>query len=73
MSHELLEKIALAQKQGAISPSAAANITRWLTEAPFASDRPRLIAEIEAANWRALDDAFYAVLEFGTGGRRGRM
>jgi phosphoglucomutase/phosphomannomutase len=73
MSHELLEKIALAQKQGAISPSAAANITRWLTEAPFASDRPRLIAEIEAANWRALDDAFYAVLEFGTGGRRGRL
>src|SRR5262249_49485250 len=26
-----------------------------------------------AGHWKALDDAFYAVIEFGTGGRRGRM
>ena len=30
-------------------------------------------ADIEQGKWKALDDAFYAVLEFGTGGRRGKM
>lgn len=29
--------------------------------------------DIERENWPALDDAFYKVLEFGTGGRRGKM
>lgn len=62
-----------ASASGQISESAAKGIGRWLSEAPFAPYRERLAADILAGNWRALDDAFYAVLEFGTGGRRGRM
>ncbi len=58
---------------GKISESAAANIRRWLTENPFAPYRPRLLDEIAGRRWTELDDAFFRVLEFGTGGRRGKM
>src|SRR4051812_21324914 len=65
--------VARAEAAGLLSATAAANIRRWLTEPPFAAYRDRLIQDIEAGNWKVLDDAFYAVIEFGTGGRRGRM
>src|SRR5215213_4270262 len=68
-----LASIAEAEAQGGLSASAAANIRRWLTEPPFAAYRDRLVRDVEAASWKTLDDAFYAVLEFGTGGRRGKM
>jgi phosphoglucomutase/phosphomannomutase len=69
---DALGQVARAEAEGTISASAAANIRRWLTEAPFARFRPRLVQDIEAGRWQVLDDAFYAVLEFGTGGRRGK-
>src|SRR3954451_9640493 len=68
-----LQQVARAESSGQLSASAAANIRRWLTEAPFVSYRPRLVEDIEAGRWKVLDDAFYTVLEFGTGGRRGKM
>ena len=68
-----LDRLSRAEAEGKISASAAANVRRWLTEAPFSSYRPRLVEDIVAENWKVLDDAFYAVLEFGTGGRRGKM
>lgn len=68
-----LDQLSRAEAEGKLSASAAANIRRWLTEAPFATHKERLVAEIASGNWKVLDDAFYAVLEFGTGGRRGRM
>ncbi len=70
---EAMRATAEAEANGSISASAAANVRRWLVEPPFAAYLPALLADISAANWKALDDAFYAVLEFGTGGRRGRM
>ena len=70
---DLLARVARAETEGALSAPAVANIRRWLTEPPFASYREALAGEIEAGSWKRLDDAFYAVLEFGTGGRRGRM
>ncbi|HWE40844.1 MAG TPA: phospho-sugar mutase [Isosphaeraceae bacterium] len=72
-AEDRLEQVARAEAAGQLSATAAANIRRWLTEAPFASYRQRLAEDIDAGRWKALDDAFYAVLEFGTGGRRGRM
>ena len=65
--------VSQAEQSGEVSAPAAANIRRWLTEGPFASYRDRLVEDIRARNWKVLDDAFYAVLEFGTGGRRGKM
>ena len=67
------ELVAQAETDGKLSPTAAANIRRWLGEPPFAAYRARLVEDIQGARWKVLDDAFYAVLEFGTGGRRGRM
>ncbi len=67
------DRVAAAEKSGELSASAAAGIRRWLTEPPFASYRDRLVEDIHNGRWKALDDAFYAVLEFGTGGRRGKM
>lgn len=68
-----LSALEQARRDGLISEAATANVQRWLTEAPFAKYRERLVEDIEAARWQALDDAFFAVLEFGTGGRRGKM
>ena len=72
-SEELVGMVANASKRGLISASAAANLDRWLTEAPFASYRGMLEREIQVGDWKTLDDAFYKVIDFGTGGRRGRM
>ena len=68
-----LALVSRAEAEGALAATAAANVRRWLTEPPFAPYRGRLVDDIEAGRWPALDEAFYAVLEFGTGGRRGRM
>src|SRR5947209_1875292 len=70
---DALARVQQAESGGQLSSSAAANIRRWLTEPPFARYRDRLVQDINAAAWPVLDDAFYAVLEFGTGGRRGKM
>jgi phosphoglucomutase/phosphomannomutase len=56
-----------------VSTAAAGNIRRWLVEPPFIRYRQKLVAEICQGRWRELDDAFFKVLEFGTGGRRDRM
>jgi phosphoglucomutase/phosphomannomutase len=68
-----LGRVAEAASSGAVSATAAVNIRRWLTETPFARYRVRLMEDIEAGRWKVLDDVFYAVIEFGTGGRRGLM
>jgi len=70
---DVLGQVARAEASGELSAPAAANIRRWLTEPPFAADRDRLVQDVEAGRWKALDEAFYTVLEFGTGGRRGKM
>ncbi len=72
-ANDVLERLAQAESAGSLSASAAANIRRWLSEPPFEKYRPRLLEDLQARNWKTLDDAFYAVLEFGTGGRRGKM
>jgi len=70
---DALATLQQAEGSGKVSAPAAANIRRWLTEPPYTRYRDRLIEDVRAGNWQVLDDAFYAVLEFGTGGRRGKM
>ncbi len=72
-AEEASAHLARAEAAGRLSGTAATNIRRWLTEAPFARYRVRLLEDIERGSWPELDDAFYTVLEFGTGGRRGKM
>jgi phosphoglucomutase len=70
---DALTRLEFAESKSWVSGPAAANVRRWLTEAPFAKYRARLLEDIEQERWPELDDAFYKVLEFGTGGRRGKM
>ncbi|MEQ1828300.1 MAG: phospho-sugar mutase [Pirellula sp.] len=68
-----LQKTQHAQTQGKISPGALENIARWLTEERYASYAPAIVEHIDSGKWQALDDAFWTIIPFGTGGRRGRM
>src|SRR6476469_8902889 len=56
-----------------ISESAATNIRAWLTEPRYAEYAPQVAEHIAANKWKDLDDVFWTVIPFGTGGRRGKM
>jgi phosphomannomutase len=62
---------AVAAKQ--ITAPAAAMIKRWLSEPRYADYAPEVAAHIAAGKWKELDDVFWTVIPFGTGGRRGKM
>lgn len=68
-----VEKVKSAAQAGKISSQSQAHIIRWLTEAGFEDGRPELIDHIRQEKWELLEDLFYTVIPFGTGGRRGRM
>lgn len=68
-----LEKLEAALAEKKISTEAADNIRRWLSSEAFVAYRKDLAAAVDAGQWKPLEDAFYKVLEFGTGGRRGLM
>jgi len=46
-------------------------LTRWLTEPAFQDYVPQIDHLIMSERWRFLLDAFYQIIPFGTGGRRG--
>ena len=62
---------AIAAKQ--VSATAASNIRRWLTEPRYAEYAQQVAEHISAGKWKELDDVFWTVIPFGTGGRRGKM
>jgi phosphoglucomutase/phosphomannomutase len=68
---------ALAQLDAAaeekLSEGAVQNIRKWLTEPRYAEYAPQVVEHIRAGKWKELDDAFWTVIPFGTGGRRGKM
>lgn len=55
----------------AFKAKALENLHQWLTHPDFADYRPQLDWMIASGKWSDLLDAFYQVLPFGTGGRRG--
>lgn len=62
--------IDLARK---LSPSAAANVKKWLTEKKYREYRAEIQKLIDAQDWKTLNDNFWQVVPFGTGGRRGTV
>src|SRR6187431_1184267 len=68
-----LAQLVRAEGEKKLSPAAAANICRWLTEPRYAEYAPQVAEHIAAGRWKELDDVFWTVIPFGTGGRRGRM
>jgi len=68
-----LEQLDMAVAEGKVSPAAAENIRTWLTEPHLAQYAPLVAEHIANGQWNELHDAFWTVIPFGTGGRRGRM
>lgn len=54
-----------------LSEVATKNVQTWLEEPKYAEYRADLLEMIEQGQWQELEDAFFKVIEFGTGGRRG--
>jgi phosphoglucomutase/phosphomannomutase len=68
-----LRLLEAAEQAGQISASAAANIRPWLTEARYAQYTTIVSEHLEQQKFSDLNRAFWKILEFGTGGRRGEM
>lgn len=74
MSNEvLLAAVDQAATDEKITAGARENIRVWLTEPRYAEYADQVAEHIEGEKWQALDDAFWTIIPFGTGGRRGRM
>ena len=69
----LVEAAEQAVRDGSLSSSAFENLRHWLTSPEYGKLVPGIIEHIQSQRWQVLDDVFWKVLEFGTGGRRGRM
>ncbi len=70
---DCLAKLSAAQSHGDLTESAVENIKIWLTEPRYAAYAPAIVEHINAGKWQQLDDVFWTVIPFGTGGRRGKM
>jgi phosphoglucomutase/phosphomannomutase len=68
-----LQRIDQAVAAEKLSRTAAENIRDWLTEPRYADYADEVAAHIADEKWQQLDDVFWTVIPFGTGGRRGRM
>ena len=68
-----LEKLATATTAGKITAGAEANIRTWLTEPRYAVYASDIAGHIADEKWQVLDDVFWTIIPFGTGGRRGKM
>ena len=62
-----------AAAAGKLTESAVENLTRWMTETRYADFVPQIAEHIDQGKWQQLDDVFWTVIPFGTGGRRGMM
>lgn len=70
---EALKRLNQAAERGEVTAPAVENIKRWLLEPRYADYRDRIVQHIADQKWQKLDDVFWTVIPFGTGGRRGRM
>lgn len=72
-----IEQAVSASKQavadGKLTSGSLSNLTSWLTEDRYQAYRASIIKHIQSEQWQKLDDVFWTVIPFGTGGRRGRM
>lgn len=71
MNHTDTIQAAVAENK--LSKAAVANITQWLKEEKYREYHTELQALIERQDWKTLEDSFFQVIPFGTGGRRGTV
>ena len=70
MTEALQQKVKNAQENGLLSEVAAGNVLNWCGP-EFANFHAELTQLVESENWKDLEDRFYRIIPFGTGGRRG--
>ncbi len=71
--NDCISKIKAAAVEGKLTDGAVENITVWLTESRYAKYAPAVAGYISDGKWKELDDVFWTIIPFGTGGRRGMM
>lgn len=69
----VLEKARAAVDAGKLTESALENLKCWLTESRYAKYVEPISQHVDEGKWKELDDAFWTIVPFGTGGRRGKM
>ncbi len=67
------ESIDQAVNEKWLTASARDNIWTWLTDNRYRDYREQVLEHIQNQQWKVLDNVFWTVIPFGTGGRRGRM
>jgi len=70
---DCLKKVRDAVAEGKMTDTVVDNIKCWLTESRYSQYVPQILEHVDKGMWRELDDAFWTVIPFGTGGRRGKM
>ncbi|MGE0609513.1 MAG: phospho-sugar mutase [Pirellulales bacterium] len=68
-----LAAVDAAAAAGKLTAGAVANIKAWLSEPRYHDYAPDVAAHVADGKWQALDDVFWTIIPFGTGGRRGKM
>ena len=68
-----LEQLEAAERAEKLSQAAVTNIRSWLTDAKYAEFAGDVAEHLKEEKFAELNKAFWKVLEFGTGGRRGEM
>ena len=73
-----LAAIDAAHAAGTVTEHSARTMREWLTQPRYAAFAGELATRIdrataEPATWKELDDVYWTVIPFGTGGRRGKM
>ncbi len=66
-----LEKLAQAHRDGNISEAAYNNAKKWLTHEEYREYWEQISSRIQEGNFSEIEDGFYTIIPFGTGGRRG--
>jgi phosphoglucomutase len=67
----ILQTLAQAKTDGEISATAYQNVEKWLINAEYRDYRQAIIKLVNEVKFRELEDCFYTIIPFGTGGRRG--
>jgi len=72
-SQTVLDKARTAVDAGNLSQSALENLECWMTQPRYAQYVDQIAQHVDQGKWKELDDVFWTVIPFGTGGRRGMM
>jgi phosphoglucomutase/phosphomannomutase len=68
-----LAQLEAAGREQLLSSGAVENIRAWLTEPRYAEYAPQVAEHLAQRRFQQLDDVFWTIIPFGTGGRRGKM